>query len=97
VSTTIMNAQAPLAYQRRVDRADWSAIAAEVDELGCALTPQLLTAADTARLIRLYDHDEAFRSTVHMGKHGAYGQELVLSAARQEDLEQLPGWQAELL
>jgi len=69
VSTTIMNAQAPLAYQRRVDRADWSAIAAEVDELGCALTPQLLTAADTARLIRLYDHDEAFRSTVHMGKH----------------------------
>ena len=69
MSTTILNTQAPSAYQRRVDGADWSAIAAEVDELGCALTPQLLTAADTARLIRLYDRDEAFRSTVHMGMH----------------------------
>ena len=69
MSTTTLNTQAPSAYQRRVDGADWSAIAAEVDELGCALTPQLLTAADTARLIRLYDRDEAFRSTVHMGRH----------------------------
>ena len=39
MSTTTLNTQAPSAYQRRVDGADWSAIAAEVDELGCALTP----------------------------------------------------------
>ena len=27
------------AYQRRVDAADWRAIATELDDLGCALTP----------------------------------------------------------
>lgn len=56
-------------YQRRVDGADWDTVTAELDELGCALTPQLLTSADRARLIRLYDEDEAFRSTIDMGRH----------------------------
>ncbi len=56
-------------YETRVDNADWTTITRELDELGCALMPTLLTAADTAALIRLYDHDEAFRSTVHMGRH----------------------------
>ena len=57
------------AYQRRVDAADWPVITAELDELGCALTPPLLTAADAASLIALYDRDEAFRSTIAMGRH----------------------------
>jgi hypothetical protein len=57
------------AYRRRVDRADWTAIAAELDELGCALTPRLLTVADAGNLIGLYDRDEAFRSTIVMGRH----------------------------
>jgi uncharacterized protein len=57
------------AWHRRVEGADWDAIAAELDELGGALLPQLLTAADTARLIRLYDQDDAFRSTVDMARH----------------------------
>ena len=57
------------AWQRRVDAADWALIGAEVDELGCGLTPQLLAAADAVRLIRLYDRDEAFRSTVDMGRY----------------------------
>jgi hypothetical protein len=48
---------------------DWAAIEAEVNEVGCALTDQLLSAADTTRLIRTYDHDDAFRSTVNMGRH----------------------------
>jgi len=61
--------EAPAVYRRRVDGADWTAITAELDELGCALTPRLLTAADAATLIRLYDHDDAFRSTVTMGRH----------------------------
>jgi hypothetical protein len=61
--------EAPAAYQRRVDGADWPAITAELDELGCALTPRLLTAADATALVRLYDRDDAFRSTVTMGRH----------------------------
>jgi hypothetical protein len=57
------------AYRRRVDGADWRTVATELDDLGCALTPRLLTAADAAHLKALYDRDEAFRSTVVMGQH----------------------------
>jgi hypothetical protein len=56
-------------WQRRVDKADWDAIAAEVNDLGCALTPQLITAADATRIIGLYDRVELFRSTINMGRH----------------------------
>lgn len=57
------------AYKRRVDAADWAAVTAGLDDLGCALTPRLLTAADASKLIGLYDRDEAFRSTINMGRH----------------------------
>jgi hypothetical protein len=57
------------AWQRRVDKADWDAITVEVNELGCALTPQLITAADATRIVGLYDRAELFRSTVNMGRH----------------------------
>ena len=43
--------------RHRVAEADWTAIAAEIGELGCATTPQLLNDADAAELIRLYDRD----------------------------------------
>lgn len=56
-------------YRRRVDDADWAEITAALDDLGCALTPRLLTAADATNLICLYDRDDAFRSTVTMGRH----------------------------
>ena len=62
-------AESVSAYQRRVDGVDWTAIAAGLDDLGCALTPRLLTAADAGRLIALYDRDDAFRSTIAMGRH----------------------------
>jgi hypothetical protein len=57
------------AFQRRVDAGDWAAIAAGLDDLGCALTPRLLSATDARKLIDLYDHDEAFRSTITMAGH----------------------------
>jgi hypothetical protein len=59
----------PGAWQRRVDAADWDALTLEVDTLGCAVTPQLLTAADAARMTRLYDRTELFRATVDMARH----------------------------
>ena len=54
---------------RRVGDADWDAITADVNEYGCALTPQLVTAREAAGLAALYDRDERFRSTVDMGRH----------------------------
>jgi uncharacterized protein len=66
---TALTTTAASPYQRRVDAADWAAITAGLDDLGCALTPRLLTAADASELIGLYDRDEAFRSTITMGRH----------------------------
>jgi hypothetical protein len=57
------------AYQRRVDGADWGAVASQIEAEGYAIVPQLLTATDAIGLTRLYDHDDAFRSTVHMARH----------------------------
>ena len=54
---------------RRVGDADWDAITTDVNEYGCALTPQLVTAREAATLAALYDCDEHFRSTVNMGRH----------------------------
>jgi hypothetical protein len=53
----------------RVDRADWDAIATELDEYGCALTPQLLTPVEVRRIAGLYDQDERFRSTIDMARY----------------------------
>jgi hypothetical protein len=56
-------------WQRRVDSGDWDAITTELNDLGGALLPQLLTPAETAEIRGLYDHREHFRSTVHMARH----------------------------
>ncbi|HZE65276.1 MAG TPA: 2OG-Fe(II) oxygenase [Sporichthyaceae bacterium] len=53
----------------RVVSNDWAAIAAELDENGCALTGELLTTADTEQLAELYDRDEAYRSTIDMRRY----------------------------
>jgi uncharacterized protein len=58
------------AFRRRVDGTDWAAVAVELAELGCALLPRLLTVSDARELIKLYDRDDAFRSTVTMRRHG---------------------------
>ena len=57
------------AWSQRVDPADWGHIAAEVGELGCALTPHLLTADECDALADLYDHEGRFRSVVNMQRY----------------------------
>lgn len=57
------------AWRTRVDAAPWASIASQIDELGCAPIPQLLTSAEAHRLIDLYENGDAFRSTVDMGRH----------------------------
>jgi hypothetical protein len=56
-------------WTQRVDAADWARIAGELDDYGCALTPQLLTPAETREISALYSHDDRFRSTVDMARH----------------------------
>jgi hypothetical protein len=48
---------------------DWSAISADLDASGCAVTPRLLTATQCADLIGLYDLPERFRSIIDMARH----------------------------
>lgn len=63
----------PTRWQRRVDAADWDAVVAEMNDVGGALLPRLLTAAECAEMRDLYHHGELFRTTVDMGRH-RYGQ-----------------------
>jgi hypothetical protein len=60
---------ATVASERHLGETDWTAVAAGLDETGAALTAPLVTAAEAAELVSLYDHDEAFRSTVDMARH----------------------------
>ncbi|WP_369230074.1 2OG-Fe(II) oxygenase [Streptomyces sp. R21] len=62
---TAIRAQA----RRRVDAADWAALAEELDAYGCALTPPLLTPAECRDLAGLYERPELFRTTVDMARH----------------------------
>ncbi|WP_043268514.1 2OG-Fe(II) oxygenase [Streptomyces sp. CT34] len=59
----------PAVLADRVAAADWPALAGELDSLGCALTPPLLTPADCRALSGLYDEPGHFRSTVDMARH----------------------------
>ena len=56
-------------WQRRVDAGDWETIAADLDECGGALLPELLTVTETARMRALYTDDHRFRATVDMQRH----------------------------
>jgi hypothetical protein len=53
----------------RLAALDWDAIGRGLDEVGHAVTPPLLTAAECAALIGLYGDDRRFRSTVDMGRY----------------------------
>jgi uncharacterized protein len=56
-------------WQDRVDSGDWEAIAAEVNSLGGALLPELLTPGEAEQIRGLYEQAGYFRSTVNMGRH----------------------------
>jgi uncharacterized protein len=58
-----------MSWAERVDGADWTAVTAEVNDVGCALTPRLLTAAECAQIAGLYDRGGLFRSTVEMARY----------------------------
>jgi uncharacterized protein len=61
------------AWRQRVDGADWDAVTADMNDVGGALLPELLTPDECASVIDLYTDDNLFRSTIDMGRH-RYGQ-----------------------
>lgn len=56
-------------FADRVIAADWTAVGAELDDLGCALLPQLLIPEECATLAALYEDAELFRSTIDMARY----------------------------
>ncbi|MWA04998.1 proline hydroxylase [Actinomadura sp. LD22] len=56
-------------HAERVAEGDWTAIGAEVDANGCALTPPLLTGEECAEIAGLYDDAGRFRSTIDMERY----------------------------
>ncbi|MEE3066778.1 MAG: 2OG-Fe(II) oxygenase [Actinomycetota bacterium] len=60
-------------WRKRVDAADWDAVAADMNDVGGALLPELITPAECAAVIDLFSDDSLFRAIVDMGRH-RYGQ-----------------------
>ena len=56
-------------WLERVDSADWDAVTAEINNLGGALLPQLVTTSEAARLRGLYSTDGLFRATIEMSRY----------------------------
>lgn len=56
-------------WQKRVESADWDAVAAELDGLGSALLPRLVTKAEATTLRGLYSDDRMFRATIDGRRH----------------------------
>ena len=52
-----------------VDRLDWAAVTAQLDELGCAVAGPVLSADECRDLAATYADDDRFRSTVDMARH----------------------------
>lgn len=77
-------------YAARVDDADWPAVISEVDDLGCALLPQLLTQGECAELAAMYDEPDRFRSTIDMRRYRfGEGQYRYFAAPFPEPIERL--------
>jgi uncharacterized protein len=53
-----------------VNALDWSALGADLDKYGCAVTGALLSANECAALAASYPQDALFRSRVIMARHG---------------------------
>jgi uncharacterized protein len=56
-------------WKHQVDSGDWEAITAEVNTLGGALLPELLTPAEAKQIRGLYEQAGHFRSTINMAQH----------------------------
>jgi hypothetical protein len=58
------------AVERRIKTLEWAAIGRELDAVGCARLPPILTPAECGAIADTYDADRLFRSAVVMARHG---------------------------
>jgi uncharacterized protein len=56
-------------WRDRVAAVDWEHVRSELDEYGCGLTGQLLTADEAAGIAALYTDGSRFRSTIDMARY----------------------------
>jgi len=49
--------------------ADWDRVAGELNDIGCALLPRLLTPGECAEIAALYDEPARFRATISMERY----------------------------
>jgi uncharacterized protein len=56
--------------EARVDGADWTRVAQELDQHGCALLANLLTPQECEAVAALYEREALFRSRIVMARHG---------------------------
>jgi hypothetical protein len=55
---------------QRFGEQDWEAVSAELNSVGCAVLPALLTPAECRAVASFYPDDKHFRSHIHMARHG---------------------------
>lgn len=53
----------------RVDKLPWADTWTDLDDLGCAIAGTVLSPAQCRTVIRIYDDDQLFRSTIDMARH----------------------------
>ena len=53
----------------QLSAADWRRVGDDLDAVGCASTPRLVTPAECRELADLYDRPELFRATIDMARH----------------------------
>jgi len=58
----------PSRWHRCLAAADWETVTADMNDVGGALLPQLITPNECAKVLDLYHDDGLFRSTIDMGQ-----------------------------
>jgi len=64
--TSLAQGIAPVTIADRLLRVDWARVGRDLDDSGVARLPRLLSAAECAGLVALYDRDEPFRKRIVM-------------------------------
>ena len=60
----------PSSIATRVTARDWTSLAKELDDRGCAMIDKLLTPDECRKLSAAYPEDKPFRSRIIMSRHG---------------------------
>jgi uncharacterized protein len=69
-SPSISPASAAKAAEAGVATYPWQVLAGELNNYGCAVLPELLTADECRNISGLYPEEDHFRSHIHMARHG---------------------------